>query len=129
MFEEHNQEVKGLWDDYQKGTNGRVPVSWSIGDKVLLLNPELNRSRCAFEDYFNDPEVMLRVQLDFEHWRRHNVWADWEMGLPDKWDIGVNFQNVYESAWLGCDLFYAGGQVPDVRAFLSNKEKIVEFMG
>jgi len=128
MFEEHNQEVKGLWDDFQKGTNERVPVSWSIGDKVLLLDPIMNRSGYTFEGYFNDPDVMLSVQMDFEYWKRHNVWADWEMGMPDKWDAGVSFQNVYESAWLGGDIYYARNQVPDIRPFLRNIDDMAEFM-
>jgi hypothetical protein len=127
-FEEHNQEVKALWDEFQSGTHRRVPVSWSIGDKVLILDPTLNKQGLTFEGCFSDPDVMLKAQLEFENWRRHNVWADWEMGLPGKWDVGVSFQNVYESAWLGGDLFFTRNQVPDIKPFLRDIDEMAAFM-
>jgi len=127
-FDDHNREVSGLLADFRRGAHERVPVSWSMGYKVLVLDPRLNRAGYTFEDCFSDPHAMLMAQLDFEHWRRHNVWADWEMGLPSKWDVGVNFQNVYESAWLGGDLFFAPNQVPDIRPFLRDLHEMAEFL-
>ncbi|MGQ9514479.1 MAG: uroporphyrinogen decarboxylase family protein [Thermoproteota archaeon] len=127
-FEEHNDKVRKLWNDFQRGIHERVPVSWSMSYKMLLLDSKLNRSGLTFERCFKDPDAMLKAQLDFEYWRRHNVWADWEMGLPERWDIGVNFQNVYESAWLGGEIYYAQNQVPDINPFLKNYEEMNEFI-
>jgi uroporphyrinogen-III decarboxylase len=127
-FEKHNAEVKNLWNDFQRRAHRRVPVSWSMSYKMLLLDPKLNRAGYSFESCFSNPDVMLKVQLEFDYWRRHNVWADWEMGLPEKWDVGVNFQNIYESAWLGGEIFYAKNQVPDIRPFLRKPEEMEVFM-
>jgi len=128
LFEEHNEEVKKLWRDFSYGRHERIPVQWSMNYRMILLNPSLNPWGYGFREVFSNPEVMLRVTLEFEYWKRHNVWCDWEMGLPKQWDVGVGFQNVYESAWLGARLFFASGQVPDVKPFLRDKEDMKRFM-
>jgi len=54
-FEEHNREVRGLMSDFRRGAHKRVPVSWSIGYKVLVLDPRLNKGGYTFEGCFSDP--------------------------------------------------------------------------
>jgi len=128
VFEEHNLNVERLWKDFNSGKPERIPVQWSINYKVILLNYELNTLGYGFTDVFNNPEAMLRVTLEFEHWRRHNIWCDGEMGLPKQWNIAVGFQNIYESAWLGGEIFYSPEQVPDVKPFLRSKEDMEAFV-
>ncbi|MBS7625182.1 hypothetical protein KEJ29_06370 [Candidatus Bathyarchaeota archaeon] len=128
IFEEHNADVKRLWKEFAEGRPHRIPVLWSMNYKMILLDPSLNVWGYSFMDVFEKPDVMLRVILEFEYWKRHNVWCDWEMGLPDKWDIAVSFQNVYESAWLGAPIFYSSANVPDIRPFLRSKEDMRKFM-
>ncbi|MEM4169904.1 MAG: uroporphyrinogen decarboxylase family protein, partial [Thermoproteota archaeon] len=82
----------------------------------------------AYETIFNDPETMLRVELEFEYWKRHNVYADWEMGLPKEWTIPVQFQNVYESAWFGAPISFSANSVPDIFPFLKNEDEVRAFM-
>jgi len=44
------------------------------------------------------------------------------MGLPEQWMVGVDFQNVYEAAALGCPIQYCDDQVPDTRPILSDAD-------
>ncbi|MCS7104995.1 MAG: uroporphyrinogen decarboxylase family protein [Thermofilaceae archaeon] len=127
-FEQHNKLVKDLWRDFQSNRHERIPVQWGMNDRMIVLNKELNRGNYTYQQIFNDPEVMLRVQLDFEYWRRHEVFADWEMGLPEEWSVAVNFQNVYESAWFGAPLFFTDGSVPDIKPFLKRVEDVKAFI-
>ncbi|MEM3174269.1 MAG: hypothetical protein QXU02_05195, partial [Candidatus Bathyarchaeia archaeon] len=124
IYEEHNVEVRELWKEFEHGKPRRIPTMWSMNYKMILLDPSLNVWGYSFMDVFDKPDVMLKVLLEFEYWRRHNVWCDWEMGLPSKWDIAVNFQNVYESAWLGAPIFYTSTNFPDISPFLKNKEEL-----
>ena len=41
------------------------------------------------------------------------------MGMPDGWDVSVDFQNYYEAAWWGAEVCYRSGQVPDTHPFLN----------
>jgi uroporphyrinogen-III decarboxylase len=127
-FGEHNEEVKRLWKEFEAGKPSRIPVQWSMSYKMLVLSPSLNVWGYGFRDCFDDPNTMLRAELEFEHWRRQNVWCDWEMGLPKQWDVGVNFQNVYESCWLGAPVHFADGQVPDAEPFLKTREAMEAFV-
>ncbi len=127
-FEEHNAEVVKLWKELEDGKPSRIPVQWSMSYKMFVLNPSLNVSGISFKDCFENPDVMLKAELEFEHWRRHNVWCDWEMGIPKKWDISVHFQNVYESAWLGAPILFTEKNVPDIKPFLKSKEEMKKFV-
>jgi uroporphyrinogen-III decarboxylase len=127
-FEKHNEEVRKLWKDFEDGKPERIPVQWSMNYKMFVLNPSLNAGGYGFSDCFENPDVMLRAELEFDHWRRHNVWCDWEMGLPKKWDTGVHFQNIYESCWLGAPLHFAERQVPDAEPFLKTREEMKNFV-
>jgi uroporphyrinogen-III decarboxylase len=127
-FEGHNEDVKQLWKEFEVGKPSRIPVQWSMSYKMLVLNPSLNVRGYRFRDCFENPDTMLKAELEFEHWRRHNVWCDWEMGLPKAWDIGVHFQNVYESCWLGAPVHFSEGQVPDAKPFLKTREEMKNFV-
>jgi uroporphyrinogen-III decarboxylase len=127
-FGKHNEEVSRLWKDFEDGKPERIPVQWSLNNKMVILNPSLNVWGYSFVDVFDKPEVSLKAELEFEYWRRHNVWCDWEMGLPKKWDISVSLQNVYEASWLGAPLNFIEKQVPDVKPFLKTREDMKNFM-
>lgn len=50
------------------------------------------------------------------------------MGLPKNgWPVYVDFQNVYEAAWLGCELKYYSDQVPDTFPMLNDTKKRLLF--
>jgi hypothetical protein len=65
------------------------------------------------------------------HFVRYNVVADWEMGPPEKEWPGphVDFQNIYEAVWLGCEWHYIedGDSPPDVwPIFKEHKERLYD---
>lgn len=127
-FEQHNETVMRLWDDFRLNKHKRVPVTWGMNNRMLVLNEKLNVKNYDYERIFNNPKIMLEVELEFEFWRRHNVYADWEMGLPKEWSPSVSFQNVYESAWFGAPLYFSKNSVPDIIPFLRNEDHIRDFV-
>lgn len=127
-FEQHNKTVLSLWKDFRANKHKRIPVSWGMNNRMIVLNKERNVKNYTYEKIFNDPETMLQVELEFEYWRRHNVYADWEMGLPEDWPLSVHFQNVSESAWFGAPLYFSTNSVPDIVPFLKNEDDISVFM-
>ncbi len=123
-FEAHNAEVQQVWEAYRAGKPIRVPIIWGINVRFTMWIPEANPRGIAFEQYFHDPQVMLERQVEHIHWVRHHVPHDGEMGMPtDGWHVWVDFQNVYESAWLGCEIRYYPDQVPDVEPLLVDDRK------
>lgn len=122
-FAKHNDEVSKLWSDYRAGKPARVPVVWGINARFLLLNPALNTQGITFEQYSNDPEVMLDVQLRFWEFVRTNIPQDAAMGLPEKWDARVDFQNYFEAGFLGAEIYYPEGNVPVSRPLLNDDNK------
>ena len=128
--EKHNAEVRELWKLFWQGKAPRVPVVFGLNPRVLLLDPNRNPfPDIDFEAYFASPEVMLRVELAFDDWVRHNVLQDQELGLPaEGWHVWVDFQNVYEAAWLGCPIIYRKDQVPDTQPILHTPEDVKRFL-
>jgi uroporphyrinogen-III decarboxylase len=127
-FKRHNEMVAQLWKDFKSNKHNRIPVIWGMTDRMIVLNKELNVRNYSYEKIFSDPETMLHVELEFEYWRRHNIYADWEMGLPEEWSLLVQFQNVYESAWFGAKLYFSDTSVPDIVPFLRSEDDIKEFI-
>jgi len=127
-FEKHNDEVKRVWEAYHAGKPYRVPVTIGINPRFILLNPDHNPQGITFEQYSNDPQTMLDVQVRFFHFVRHNIAFDAEMGLPkDGWDVYVDLQNYYEAAWFGAEVRFYEGQVPDTLPLLKDDRKHLLF--
>lgn len=127
-FEQHNDVARQIWDDFKSNKHHRIPVTWGMNDRMLILNKDLNLRNYSYEEIFINPDIMMQVELEFEHWRRHNVFADWEMGLPREWDLPVQFQNVYESAWFGARLYFSETSVPDIVPFLKSVDDVKDFV-
>ena len=70
-YNKHNEEVKQVWDSFHAGDPIRVPMILGVNPRVLLCNPMYNPKGISFEEYWNDPDVMLRVQLEFAYYRDH----------------------------------------------------------
>ena len=128
-FEQHNAEVKQIWDAYHAGKPIRVPMVLGINVRYYLFSPWLNPRRLTFQQYSEDPELMLQTQLKFQHYVRHHLPSDAEMGMPkEAWPgIGVDLQNYYEAAWFGCPVRYRDGQVPDTEPILTGDRKRMLF--
>ena len=127
-FKKHNEEVKAVWDSYNEGKPIRVPMILGVNARFTLLNPELNPRGITFEEYFADPDLQVHVQLQHQHWVRHNLLQDAEMGLPEEgWGVNVDLQNTYDAGWFGCELRFYPDQVPDTAPLLSDDNKRLLF--
>lgn len=118
-FQKHNEEVKRVWESYSSGCPIRVPMIIGMSQRIWLLDPQLNASGISFEQYSTDPNVMMLVQIEFQRYHRFHIIQDAPMGMPDGWDVSVDFQNYYEAAWWGAEVYYRSGQVPDTHPFLN----------
>jgi uroporphyrinogen-III decarboxylase len=125
-FSAHNEEVARVWQAYYQGKPYRVPVCVSGSITNYLLNPKVNTQGWSFQNFFENPEVHLNAQLEYQKWQRFHWVCDREMGLPkDGWGVGVDFQNSYDAGWVGCTIKYLHGQVPDtLELFKDYKEKL-----
>ena len=115
----HNAEVARVWNAYNSGKPYRVPLMIIGSITNYFLNPELNTNGWTFKDFFENPDVQIRAQLEYQKWQRFNILCDREMGVPnDGWQISVDFQNCYDASWFGCPIKYIPGQVPDTEDIL-----------
>lgn len=127
-YQAHNAEVRAVWEAYRAGKPIRVPIIWGINVRFTMWLPEANPRQITFEQYFQDAQIMLERQVEHQYWVRHHVPQDAEMGLPqDGWHVSVDFQNVYEAAWLGCPVRYYPDQVPDTEPILRDDNKRMLF--
>lgn len=127
-FTQHNEEQRQVWEAFWAGKPIRVPVMLGINPRTYLLNPELDRDGVTFEQYSEDPDLMARMQMRSQHYVRHHMLQDAEMGLPkDGWTIYPDFQNYIEAAWFGAPVEYREGQVPDTRPILDADNKRMLF--
>ncbi|NUN98889.1 MAG: hypothetical protein HUU16_22280, partial [Candidatus Omnitrophica bacterium] len=126
-FARHNAEVRALWDAWNAGKPTRVPVIFGFNSRYFMNNPETNPQGLDFRAYSEDPDLMFDTLLGFVRWRQFNILMDAELGLPEKWELWVDFQNYHEAAWLGCPIEYRDGQVPDTSPLFKDRpEKVME---
>ena len=127
-FVKHNDEVRQIWDSYHANKPIRVPMILGLSSRFYILDNKLNKERVTYKSYFEDPRVMLDIQCRFQDFIRHNVWHDIEMGVPQEgWTVSVDFQNIFDAAWLGCEVVFPKYQCPDTKPlYLQNKWEILE---
>lgn len=117
-FTAHNEASRALWAAFAGNTHARPPVRFNTNPRVLLLNPAHNVRGISYAQYMTDPEMMGQVQLEWQYWMRFLLPGDHEKGLPERWTVHVDFQNIYDAAWLGCPVAYREEQVPDTEPIL-----------
>lgn len=107
-FTAHNEEVRRLREAYNARKPYRVPIEFNLSMRYFIADPAINVDGVTWKQFSEDPEVMFGMYMRRHRWVRHNVLADWEMGTPEKeWPgAAVDFQNIYEAAWLGCEWHY-----------------------
>ena len=126
-FATHNAEVKACWDALNGRRPYRIPVILGTNTRYFMFNAAANPEHVPFRAYIEDPDVMFDQQLRFARWSRFNLLQDGELGLPEAWNIGPDFQNFYEAAWFGCPVEYFDDQVPDtLPAFEDHPERVME---
>lgn len=128
-IEVSNEEKEAVWQAFYEGKPFRVPMILDTNPRIFLLDPRLNREGITFERYFNDPETMINVQLQYDlHVSQViNRYCDSPVGLPDVWTVYVDDQNIGPSAFLGSPIVFLEGQVPDVRPYCTGDNKYAVF--
>lgn len=123
-FRKHNEEVARLWSDFEQGRNNRVPMILGFSSRYFMFNNITNPEHITYEEYSNDPELMVRMQMRFAEFERTQIYSDKEMGIPEEgWDLYVDFQNYYEAGWLGCPIRYLTDNVPFAAPLLDDDNK------
>ncbi|MHB8997010.1 MAG: uroporphyrinogen decarboxylase family protein [Armatimonadota bacterium] len=122
-FSKHNEQQAAVWKAYYDRKPTRVPMILGISSRYTVLNPLANPEGYDFERFFCDARAMFTHLLRKQHFIRHHLLFDQEMGLPSQWTVGVDFQNSYEAMWWGCELHFRPGQVPDTTPILNADNK------
>jgi len=124
-YVQHNEEVQQVWESYWAGQPIRVPMgNFTIGPRIWVLDPTLNTSGITWEAFSTDPELMFQTQLQYQYHLHHHVPHDIEMGVPTAgWEIFVEFCNITEASWLGCQVVYPPGQVQATRPAYQGERK------
>jgi hypothetical protein len=120
-----DQAKTEIWDAYRAGRPSRVPVTLGMNDRIYLLDPRFNAEGLDYRRVFNDPAAMLTATLMYHYVcrRRHHLFADSPTGLPEEWEIGIGFQNVYEAASFGAPIEYRDDNVPDTAPILGGDRR------
>jgi len=129
-IEQHNAEQREVWKRLWEGNPIRVPVTLGINIRYHINNPEVNPKGYTFEQYTREPDAMAELQLATAKWSRNNInwYFDTEVGPPEEgWEVYIDYQNCYEPAWFGCELYFAEGQPPDTRPILTDDNKNMLF--
>ena len=111
-----NAEKNAVWDAYRARKPARVPLTWGVNPRVVLLDPDLNPEGYTFEQYFTEPGVTLRVQARFQEYlvTTLNRTCDADTTLSAAWSFRVDNQNIYDGAYFGGHLIFEEGQVPSL---------------
>ncbi|HEY3269193.1 MAG TPA: uroporphyrinogen decarboxylase family protein [Armatimonadota bacterium] len=128
-FAAHNEDAKAAWAAFRAGRPTRTPVIVGTTTRFFMEHPDANPGGLTFRAYTEDPDAMFDAQLRFQRWRGFNILQDAELGLglPDRWQVSVDFQNYWEPAWFGCPVEYIEGNVPDTRPFFGDRpERVME---
>ncbi|MFQ5805621.1 MAG: uroporphyrinogen decarboxylase family protein [Phycisphaerae bacterium] len=120
-----DQEKNRTWQDYQSGRPQRVPVNVVTNNRVFLLDPRFDVEGLTYERVFAEPQAMLTTQLRWQYVcrLRYHLFCDQPTALPEKWEIGMDVQNVYEAAFFGAPVHYHANDVPDTRPVLDDENK------
>jgi len=116
-----NEEKQAVWAAYNAGKPTRIPLTWSVNARVLLLDPALNSEGVTFEQYFSDPQTTLSIHARFGEYCAEffSQSSDIVDTLPDVWVCHADIQNCADPMFFGAEITYAEGQVPGIEPFLS----------
>ena len=97
---QHSKEVSQLWSDYWLKENRRIPITFACDEQVWL-----RASGNTFREFYTDPKIHLKTQLEGKLWFCKNVIGDMIPGIPDRWYIGLQLW-MEENEFFGCDVIY-----------------------
>ena len=125
-FTSHNEEAQAVWAAYRAARPLRVPVTLCADTRFFILNDELNPGeRVSFQEYSEDPLVMMDFQLRAAEWRAQHIapHCDDPAGLPERFAVTVDMQRYFDAGFFGASVEFHTGQTPDARPILAGKNK------
>ena len=129
-FTQHNEEAKAVWDAYHAGNPTRVPVILGTSARYYLFDHVVNpNEKITFQDYSEDPLVMMDVQLRAAEERAYTValYCDDQAGPPEIYTVGVDLLRYFDAAFFGAKVEYRAGQMPDTAPILAGDRKNLLF--
>lgn len=109
-----NDDKEAVWQAYRDRRPTRVPLRWNVNVRIILLDPALNPEGWTFQDYSNDPHVLMTVQARFYEYiaTTFSRVSDAADRLPDQWSFRVDSQNTYDGAYFGAPVVFERSQCP-----------------
>ena len=96
----HNKEAAEVLDAYERDKPVRVPLFPGGGIGFYM---DENNLDCRV--YYNNPDEMLRIQLEVAKRQRELPWYDFVLGgAPESWGVSVDFWPVVAPGAFGCEL-------------------------
>ena len=122
-YAKHNEEVNKVWEAYHSGNPIRMPMILWLNARMIILDEKYSGG-VTFEQYYNNPQIMLETQFKLREFESCHVVYDHIMGIPESgWHIYTDFQNDLECGWLGAEVKYSGNAVPFTIPFLKDDNK------
>jgi hypothetical protein len=106
--QQHNREVREVWAAFKADRPIRVPVIYSGARTQYLAENGLDYRR-----YYEDPDEMFRLQLEWSRRERELPLGDTVLGeVPEQWTVSVDFHPVASAACFGCPVVFRPDAVP-----------------
>ena len=91
--------VDKLWDDFGRGENERVPITFATDEYVWL-----SLTGNSFREFYTDAQVQLSVLLAGDSWFRENIVHDRRRGPPEgAWTVAPRWW-MDEPEIFGCEV-------------------------
>jgi hypothetical protein len=104
----HNDEVREVWETYRADRPIRVPVQFA-GARTLFHE----RHGLDWRGYYEDPDEMIRLQLETAKYQRELPLGDHVLGeAPEQWEVRVDFHPIVTAASFGCPVLFRPDAVP-----------------
>ena len=94
------EDTRQLWEDFGRRENRRVPMTFVCDEQMWL-----KATGHKFGEFYNNPQIHLKVQLEGRRWFCDNIAGDMIPGYPERWDIGVK-EWMDENEFFGCEVIY-----------------------
>lgn len=118
-----------LWDAHRARHAKRRPVTLGTNYRVVLQDRRINPEGLTFQRVFEEPLAMLLVSLRWRYLctQRYHLFCDHPTELPDVWEVGADFHNVFDAALFGAPIHFHRDGVPETPVILGNGTKEAAF--
>ncbi|MEI6500888.1 MAG: uroporphyrinogen decarboxylase family protein [Armatimonadota bacterium] len=107
-IEQHNREVREVWDAFRTDQPTRVPVLFTGARTVYL-----EENRVDYRTYYENPDEMLRLQLEWQRRALELPLGDTVLAeAPETWSVYVDFHPVASASCFGCPVVFRPDAVP-----------------